>query len=376
MRVLHIYSGNLFGGIETMLLALAEAEAATADAERRHEFAICFDERLASELRAAGARVHLLGAVRLSRPASAHRARRALAEVLRDGRFERVICHAPWAQAIFGSVVRRSRVPLVFWAHDRMNGRHWTERLARHVRPQLVIANSAFTARTQGALYPGVPSAVVHPPARCLAPARTRRHVRMSVGTPQHHVVIVQASRCEAWKGHHLLLEALGRLRALPGWTWWVVGGAQRPDEAAYVAELRDAAHRHGIADRITWLGQRPDVASLLAAADVYCQANLQPEPFGLAFVEALHAGLPVVSVQQGGVMEIVDETCARLVPPGDAGALASTLAALIEDADLRQSLSAAAPARARVVADACRQAERLRVVLAAMGATPLELAG
>ena len=325
MKVLHVYSGNLFGGIETMLLALAEAEGSTDARTRTHEFAACFDERLASELRAAGARVHLLGAVRLSRPASAHRARRALSAVLHAGAFDRVICHAPWAQAIFGSVVRRHRVPLAFWAHDRMNGRHWTERLARHVRPQLVIANSTFTARTQAALYPGLPSAVVYPPARAVAPTRSRRHVRMSLGTPQDHVVIVQASRCEAWKGHHLLLEALAHVRTIPGWTWWIVGGAQRPDEAAYVAELRDAAHRYGIADRIAWLGQRPDVATLLAAADVYCQANVQPEPFGLAFVEALAAGLPVVSVRHGGVMEIVDDSCARLVPPGDVDALAST---------------------------------------------------
>jgi len=216
----------------------------------------------------------------------------------------------------------------------------------------------------------------VYPPARAVAPPRSRRHVRMSLGTPQDHVVIVQASRCEAWKGHHLLLEALAHVRTIPGWTWWIVGGAQRPDEAAYVAELRDAAHRHGIADRITWLGQRPDVATLLAAADVYCQANVQPEPFGLAFVEALAAGLPVVSVRHGGVMEIVDDSCARLVPPGDVDALASTLAVLIADAELRRTLAAAAPPRARAVAEARSQSERLHAVLAAMGHSSLELAG
>ena len=73
-------------------------------------------------------------------------------------------------------------------------------------------------------------------------------------------------------------------------------GGAQRSHEAVYLAELRQAADRAGIGDRVRFLGQRTDVPDLLAAADVFCQPNTGPEPFGIAFVEALYAGLPVVT--------------------------------------------------------------------------------
>lgn len=372
MRVLHVYSGNLFGGIESMLLACAAVPAEQTHVE--HAFALCFDERLASELRAAGRPVHLLGPVRMSRPVSAHTARRALEAVLVRERYDRVICHAPWSQAIFGGVALRTGTPLVFWAHDRMTGRHWTERIARHVRPHLVICNSRFTDGTRPALYPGIRSVVVHPPVPAVRPGRERRYVRMSLDTPDQAVVIIQASRCEAWKGHRVVLEALARLKDVPDWMWWLAGGAQRPEEAAFMTSLRQRADQAGISDRIRWLGQRADVPTLLGAADIHCQANIEPEPFGIAFVEALSAGLPVVAADHGGVSEIIDPSCGVLVPRCDPSALASALRSLITCAPRRQALTAGAPARAMALSDPLTQVRRLADAL--VSTPPLEMAG
>src|SRR5205823_8856307 len=134
----------------------------------------------------------------------------------------------------------------------------------------------------------------------------------------------------EGWKGHDLLLRALGGLRDLSGWVCWTAGGAQRPAEAAYLAELRQTAARLGIADRVRFLGHRADVPRLLAAADIHCQPNTGPEPFGIALIEALHAGLPVVTSRLGGAVEFVDATCGVLVEPSDPSALAAALTALL----------------------------------------------
>ena len=82
-------------------------------------------------------------------------------------------------------------------------------------------------------------------------------------------------------------------------------------------------------------------------SADIHCQPNTGPEPFGIAFVEALYAGLPVVTTRLGGALEIVNETCGVLVPPGDAGALAAALRRLIADPAERSRLGRAGPARA-----------------------------
>ena len=371
MRVLHVYSGNLFGGIEAILVALARHGTSVT-----HEFALSFDGRLSAELAAAGARVHRLEPVRLSRPQTARAARHALDRVLRAHAFDRVVCHAPWAQAIFGGVARRAAVPLVFWAHDVMTGRHWTERLARRIVPDLVICNSEYTAATLPHLYPTAPSAVVYAPVeigRVRRPEQARRGAyraadpRSSLGTPDTDVVIVQASRSEAWKGHTLLVDALARLADVAGWTWWQVGGAQRPAEEAFLRGVREQAERAGIGARVRWAGQRDDVPRVLAAADIHCQANLSPEPFGVAFVEALASGLPVVTTDLGGAREIVDATCGILVKPADASALADALRQLILDAPGRMRLAAAAPAHAKRLCDPDTQLQRLASVLEQM---------
>lgn len=366
MNVLHVYAGNLFGGVESMLVALAAVPAERSGL--RHTFALCFDERLATELRALGQTVHLLGPVRMSRPVSAHTARRRLDAILRaaDPRFDAVICHAPWAEAAFGGVVRRAGVPLAFWAHNVMTGRHWTERLARLTPPDLVICNSAFTESTRRALYPTTPSVVVHPAARLAGPARERRYLRMSLDTPQDAIVIVQASRCDPAKGQRLLLEALSAMRPVARWVCWMAGGAQRSQDAAYLAELRAFAERAAIADRVRWLGERRDVPTLLAAADIYCQPNLEPESFGLSFVEALAAGLPVVSIRHGGACEIVDDGCGVLVA-AKPDPIARALTHLVTEPAAREALARRAPARAVALSDPLVQAQRLHDALAAI---------
>jgi glycosyltransferase involved in cell wall biosynthesis len=138
------------------------------------------------------------------------------------------------------------------------------------------------------------------------------------------------------------------------------VGGAQRPAEVRYFEELKERAAQLNITDHVRFLGQRADVRQLLAAADIHCQPNIGPEPFGITFLEALDAGLPVVTTAQGGALEIVDQTCGILTPPGDAEALARSLRKLIESPDLRSHLGRAGPPRARALCDPARQMSRL----------------
>ena len=105
----------------------------------------------------------------------------------------------------------------------------------------------------------------------------------------------------------------------------------------------------------------------MLQAADIYCQPNLQPEPFGIALVEALNAGLPVVTTGMGGAAEIVDERCGMLVRAGDEEELALKLQRLIDDPSLRQSLGQNGPARARELCDPASRIKELSEVLTRM---------
>jgi glycosyltransferase involved in cell wall biosynthesis len=345
----------MYGGIETLLATLATRRDACP--EMRPEFGLCFDGRIAGELRTAGVPVDILGEVRFSRPWTVWSARRRLSRRLRENRPDVVVTHACWPHALFARAVRERGIALAMFAHDVGHPEHWIDRKAARTPPDRVIANSRYTAQGVESLFPGTPREVAYPPVAPRTGDRGRRSaLRREFQTADDAVVILMASRLEAWKGHEFLLEALEKLRFKEGWTCWIAGGAQRDDEQAYLSRLKDLATRHGVAERVRWLGQRSDIPDVMAGADVYCQPNIGPEPFGIVFVEALAAGLPVIAAGIGGSAEIVDDACGRTVLPHHAPILASALATLIDDSELRRNLAVNGPERARALCDPSRQ--------------------
>ncbi len=355
MKVLHCLAGKLYGGVETHLATLARSRHLAPGLEP--EFAVCFEGRLATELHDLGVKVHNLGAVRFSQPWTLLSARSRLREVLLRSRPDVLICHGCWPYVAFASMARRAGVPVAFWMHDASAGTHWLERLAGRSRPDLVLANSRHTASMVGRLFPGPPprTEVLYCPVEApevMDRAQVRADVRAELKTDPDAVVLVMACRFERWKGHTLLLDAVSRLLDRKGWVVWIAGGVQRPHEQVYLDELKTQSERLGLSDRVRWLGQRADVRRILAAADLHCQPNTKAEPFGIAFVEALYAGLPVVSTRLGGAVEIMDETCGVLVEPGDPDALAGAIRSLLDDPARRVSLGASGPARAAFLSD------------------------
>ena len=360
MKVLHVSAGNMYGGVEAMLVTMARARRKCP--ELKPHFAICFESRFSRELRVTGAPVDYLGSVKLRNPFTILRSRAALDRLLSQEKIDVVICHSPWAHAIFGPVVRSLGVPLVFWAHGFVNGRHWLEALARRITPALVICNSRATQSSVKSLFPNVPSQVVYAPVSNSAHIRARTQPEAANdGAP---VVIIQVSRMEPWKGHVLLLRALERLKELPDWICWIVGGAQSDRESSYERSLQREARGLGLADRVEFFGESDDVPALLAEADIFCQPNLSPEPFGIVFIEALQAGIPVVSSSLGGAREIINSECGILVPAGEPESLANALRELIEDPLKRLKLGLAGPDRARSLCDPQGQLGKLRAVL------------
>jgi len=355
MRVLHVAAGNLYGGVERIL----EEVAAHAPAGSAHAFALSFTGRLSEALDSARAERHDLGAVRFSRPLSVWRARRRLRRLV--PRFDAVVAHSPWAFSLTAPVL--SSASRVMWAHDASGGSHWTERKTARLQPSLVICNSEFTSRAIGAWLPSSRRTVVLPPvsAPAVAPG-TRDAIRRELGAGAGTAVIAIASRFERWKGHADLLRAAASLTG--DWTIWIAGAPQRPHEMEYERELRGLAAGPALAGRVRFLGERRDVARVFAAADVHCQPNTDPEPFGIAFVEALDAGLPVVTFDFGGAAEIVTPACGMLLPPADRASLVPALQRLVDDPALRASMKQAGPARARALCDPAAQVARLEQML------------
>jgi glycosyltransferase involved in cell wall biosynthesis len=371
VRILHLTAGNLFGGIETYLVTLARHRHLVPHMEPH--FGHCYSGRLRDELITAGVSTRDLGPVRLSRPWTTWHARRKLKALLRENQYDTVLTHGSWPHAVFAPAVRRTGVRLVKVIHDDLSRPTWLDRQAARTPPDLIIANSHFTAKTVADFYPTVGVEVVYLPVA--EPSKSdgaivRREVRNAIGTNPDTVVILQASRLEERKGQAVFLDALARLSAVSDWEAWIAGGPQKPGEESYLSALRKKVELAGIGDRIRFLGQRTDVQSLMAAADVYCQPNIGPESFGLAFVEALHAGLPVVTSGFGGAREIVDESCGVLIPPGDVSALAAALSGLIRAPERRAKLGANGPLRAIELCEPRAQLSKLAANLALTQAT------
>ena len=365
MRVLHIHSGNLYGGVETLLVTLARHRHLCPSMEPY--FALCFQGRLSEELVALGACVHLLGEARVRNPLSVWRSRSMLGRVLRERHIDIAICHSTWPQAIFGPAVRRARLPLVLWLHNAAQGHHWLDYWAQLTTPDLIVCCSLFTLSTLPRSYPTVSNQLIRCPVSPVLPRAldsVRHAIRAKLNVATQTTVIVQSSRMEALKGHSLLLQALSLLKDNPGWLAWIVGGAQRTKEAHYLNKLIEEAAAMGIKDRVMFLGQRSDVPQILAAADIHCQPNIGPEAFGITFVEALYAGVPVVTTAMGGAQEIVDDSCGITIPPSDPEALAAALRNLIQDVNFRRRLGAAGPNRARQLCDPDAQMARLTEAL------------
>ena len=366
LKVLHISTGNLYGGIEILLATLARSGAL--EPGLSHEFALGSPGKIEQELRDEGAAVHLYGKARLSRPWTVARARRRMREIIDAARPDVAITHSTWPHTVFAPAVRRAGVGLAFWLHDMYNPGLLMDRASRLTKPDVIIANSRFNGEASaGRQFPGVPweaNPSASPAPRIADVAAVRRNLRRELGTAEDATVIVQTSRFDRWKGHTQFIDAATRLRDLPGWEIWLCGGVQRPHEQGLVDELKATAAAGGIADRVKYLGQRSDVPHVLASADIHCQANLSPEPLGLTFVEALYAGLPCVSMRMGGAREIITEECGILVPPGDVEGVAAALRTLILDPSHRARLGAAGPARARALCDPALHLRRLRQML------------
>lgn len=206
---------------------------------------------------------------------------------------------------------------------------------------------------------------------RMLAPLATRivnvcqadqdLAVRYKVGTPAKHITIHNGmpavhsglhaqpgatpvrinmiARYEEPKDHLTLFRALSGCLDLE-WHLDLIGSG--PLEAA----TRQLASELGISERVSFLGLRTDVAELLAQSQLFVLTS-RWEGFPRSVLEAMRAGLPVITSRVGGVAEaVVDDVNGWIVPVGDVAALRDKLRGLIENPAVRDRMGSASRQR------------------------------
>ncbi len=148
------------------------------------------------------------------------------------------------------------------------------------------------------------------------------------------------------WKGHDVFLDAAAHLlRERPDLNvrFCIVGGPIYKTQGSQFSEreLRDRASALQIGDKVDFLGFQENIADVYRWLDIAVHASTQPEPFGLAIVEAIACGKPVIVSQAGGAAELfTDNFDAIGVEPGKPAALSSAIQHLIDHPSERQRLS------------------------------------
>jgi len=142
--------------------------------------------------------------------------------------------------------------------------------------------------------------------------------MRRKLGIPDNAHVVGMVGDLIPLKGQHTLLEAA---ELVPGDTWYVIGGAARPDDLEsqnYASRLYRMA-----GDRVLFPGRSEDLPALLNVFDLLVVAS-ERETGPLVLLEALACGVPVISTPVGRAPELL--TAEALYAVGDAQALAAKI--------------------------------------------------
>ena len=141
------------------------------------------------------------------------------------------------------------------------------------------------------------------------------------------------------------LLTALEQAQ-MPPWSLSLVGRTDM--EPAYVDRVRDKIRQEAFRERVTLHGalEGDALADEYRSADIFVMPSSY-EGFGIAYLEAMAYGLPVIASAAGGAVEIVEEGVnGFLVIPGDSATLATRLTSLATDAGMRLQMGLAARQR------------------------------
>lgn len=337
------------GGAEV----LAERLARQLEGEFRFVFA-CLDElgELGRSLRSDGFPVHVLD----RRPGLDLGCVRRLSGLLREERVDLIHAHqyTPFFYATAARVTR-VRLPVMFTEHGRhqpdyprrkrmIYNRAVLRRADRVIGVgqtvrQALITNEGITAPRVSVIYNGIDLAAFE------TNTADRAAVRREIGVEPDDFVVAQVARLDYLKDHATAVRAIVRVAGQNKHARLVLVG-----DGPLRGEIEEQIAGAGVGEFIRMLGLRRDVGRILATADAFLLTSVS-EGIPLTVIEAMAAGLPVVSTAVGGVPEvIVDGVTGLLAPAGDDQALAQALLALSADQDLRTRLGEAGRRRAREI--------------------------
>jgi len=163
----------------------------------------------------------------------------------------------------------------------------------------------------------------------------SRNESRRSLGFESDAIVIAVVASLTANKGHDILFAAFqGVFRGRPSTRLLIIGDGPLREQ------LETAVRQLSIDQAVVFTGIRQDIFRLLQTADIFVLPSRDREGLGIAIIEAMATGLPVVGTDLGGIPEVIEDgENGFLVSPGNSGQLAEALKKLIDDREMRKDM-------------------------------------
>jgi glycosyltransferase involved in cell wall biosynthesis len=265
-------------------------------------------------------------------------------------RYRCAIINTHFARAdIYGAIAGvLARIPVVKSVHGiAWNDSTWLQKLDGLLSPlrACTLCNSEATRRAvirqtsainTKVIYVGVPDHAVH------LTAEQRITKRTELGLPSDGFVVLHVGGLIELREQSVILRAVKQCIETGINTYLIVVG-----DGPLRQRLETESRELGLSQRTHFLGYRNDVRELNSISDVYANMTRE-EGFGIAVIEAMQAGLPVVLANAGALPELIEDgVSGLLVPLGDHAALSRALVKLSQDRALSSQIGKAGQQRA-----------------------------
>lgn len=333
INVLHLVEDLKIGGLENVIASIVTG----LDRDRYDAEVWCLVRggQIADELIDMGVSVKILGMRSYYNPLRII----ALSRLMREKGVEILHTHGYFASTFGRLAAILARVPIVithvhstYYGYSKRN--LLIERFLSFFTDKIVCVSMAvqkFVLEVEGineektlVIYNGVEEPNTY---------ETEMNVnRKSFGISDSDIVVITVASLTPHKGHSVLINAMHiltqehqKLKLL------IVGdGPLRNDLVEYVKRL-------GLSQNIMFTGLRRDIYSLLRLSDIFVLPSLEREGLGIAIIEAMVCGLPLVGTRLGGIPEVIEKNVnGLLVTSGNPEELAAAIEKLISDKTVR----------------------------------------
>jgi glycosyltransferase involved in cell wall biosynthesis len=334
-RVLHLVEDLKIGGLEKVLAAIVSS----LDRSKYEVQVWCLagGGAVAQALIEKGIPLRVLGLRGYYNPLAVAR----LSRLMRRERFDLLHTHGYFAGTFGRLAAFCAGIPvLVAHVHSTYYGYGWRnlliEKVLSHFTDRIICISRAverFVTVNEGVrsektclIYNAVDW-----PAEELE-GQGREKLRHKMGIAAQAVIVIIVASLTSNKGHRILLESLREVLGSHPSTRLVIVG-----DGPLRGELEREVRRLAMDEAVLFTGLRNDVSCLLQMSDLCVLPSQTREGLGIALIEAMAAGLPVVGTDVGGIPELIrNGENGFLVPPGSPKPLAQAIGTLVGDRELR----------------------------------------